>query len=92
MNDLILQIQEEVDKNFAFFQQELPRLMLSNQGQYALLKDAKIVDFFDSFRDAEKYANLKYPDHMFSIQKVKDVVVDLGFWGTQLCLSSACKS
>ncbi|MCL1887415.1 MAG: hypothetical protein FWF96_00910 [Kiritimatiellaeota bacterium] len=92
MDDFRQKVQDEVDRNFDFFNKELPRLMPRHQGQYALLKDANVVEFFDTFRDARKYAGLKYPDHLYSIQKVADTVVNLGFWSTQLCLSPACKS
>ena len=77
-------IQEEVDRNYDFFKRELPRLMMGHLGQFALLKDAEVIDFFDSFNDAEKYADLRYPDGMYSIQKVENVVVKLGILGTVL--------
>ncbi|MCL1856040.1 MAG: hypothetical protein FWF84_00115 [Kiritimatiellaeota bacterium] len=77
-------IQEEVDRNYAFFKKELPRLMMGHLGQFALLKDAEIVDYFDSFNDAEKYADLRYPDGLYSIQKVENVVVKLGFLGSRV--------
>ena len=92
MNDFRQLAQEEVDRNFDFFKQELPRLMPKHQGQYALLKDAKIVEFFDSMRDAKKYAELAFADRLYSIQKVTDRIVNLGILGTQLCLNAACRS
>jgi len=92
MNDFRHKNQEEVDKNFDFFKKELPRLMPGHQGQYALLKNASIVEFFDSFNDANKFAKLAFPDCLYSIQKVTDRIVQLGILGTQLCLNSACKS
>jgi hypothetical protein len=92
MNDFRQQIQEEVNKNFDFFKKELPQLMMGHLGQYALLKNASIVEFFDSFNDANKYAKLAFTDRMYSIQKVTNRIVRLGILETQLCLSSACKS
>ena len=45
MNDFREQIQEEVDNNFGYFKKELPRLMPGHQGQYALLKNATMIEF-----------------------------------------------
>ena len=44
--------QEEVDLNFAFFQRELPRLLVEHRGKYALLKNREIAGFYDTAQDA----------------------------------------
>ena len=84
MDDFNKRIQEEVDRNYDFFKKEFKRIVVEHLGQFALLKDAAVVDYFDTFEDAEKYANLAFPDLLYSIQKVADVKIKLGFIGTQV--------
>ena len=84
MEDFRKKIQEEVDRNYAFFKRELPNIITGRFGQYALLRDSAVVDYFDTFGDAEKYAALAFKDRMYSIQKVEDSVIDLGIMGTLL--------
>jgi len=72
--------QEEVDRNFEEFQRKLPELLRSNLGQYAVMRDAAVVGFYDTLRDARTAASQLYPDERFSIQQVTDVVGDLGFF------------
>ena len=84
MNDFNQQIQGEVDKNYDFFKTEVGKIIATHFGQFALLKNASIVDYFDSFEDAEKYANMAYADRLYSIQKVDDTRIELGFIGTRV--------
>ena len=80
----IAKAQAEVDANWAFFKTELPRFMMGHWGQYALLKDAAVVEFFDTFADADKYAQATIADGLYSIQKVENTVVKLGFVGLRM--------
>ena len=84
MDDFAKRIQEEVEKNFAFFQKELPHLMLTHFGEVALLRHESIIEFFDTFEDAEKCARLAFPDRLYSFQEVDDEPVRLGYIGTLL--------
>ncbi len=45
--------QEQVDRNYQAFQELLPALVASQAGKLALMRDAKIVEFFDTARDAQ---------------------------------------
>lgn len=78
------QIQIEVDKNYDFFKQELPKIIIGHLGQFVLLRHQAIIDYFDTFEDAQKYAIAMYKDELFSVQKVEDTVLNLGFIGTQI--------
>jgi len=79
--DELKRIQEEVDRNFDFFKRELPRLIQAHRGQFALLRDAAVVEYFDTFWDADKYAEKVFPDLIYSIQEVDDTAADLGSIG-----------
>jgi hypothetical protein len=72
--------QEIVDKNFEAFQKQLPSLLATHRGRYALLRDEKIVEFFDSVRDAVIYGRDHFSDGLFSVQQVTDSTEDLGYF------------
>lgn len=73
-------IQEEVDRNYDAFQKELSTLLVNHRGQYALMKDQKILNFFSSAEDARAAAVAFIPDKIFSIQQVINTPVDLGYF------------
>jgi hypothetical protein len=70
--------QEEVDRNFAYFQRELPKLLPSERGKFALIRDCKIEGFFDTALDAHLTGSKLFADNLFSIQQVTEETVDLG--------------
>lgn len=71
--------QDEVKRNYTAFMQQLPVLLESYAGKFALMHQAKIVDFFDSPGDAWLVGVRLYGDR-FSVQEVVDAPVDLGFY------------
>jgi hypothetical protein len=72
--------EEVVSKNFEAFQKELPRLLTTHSGKFALMRDEKVIEFFDSIGDAIKYARDNFPDDLYSIQLVTQEVEDLGYF------------
>jgi hypothetical protein len=81
--------QEEVRRNFEFFQRALPKLMADHAGKFALIRDCKIVSFYDTAMDANTAGSQLYADNLFSIQKVTDVIGDLGFYSHAVHLGAA---
>ena len=73
-------IQEAVDSNFEAFKQLLPELLKTHPNKFALLRDGKAVEFFDSARDAMVYGQKEFRDGLFSVQEVADTVADLGYF------------
>ena len=71
-------IQAEVDRNYAAFKAELATLK-GREGKFALMRDQKIITFYDTFADAYATGQSVFQDHRFSIQKVTNQPVDLGF-------------
>jgi hypothetical protein len=71
-------LQTEVDRNFDAFQIELPKLT-RHQGKFALMRHGKIINFYDTLADAVSTGNAIYKDRLFSVQRVTDQPVDLGF-------------
>jgi len=81
--------QEEVDRNFEFFKKELPALLQQHWGKYALIHDQRIVQFYDTIVDANTSGNQLFADGLFSIQKVSEDIIDLGFFSHAVHLGSA---
>jgi hypothetical protein len=58
----------EVEKNYEAFRGQLPSLMTSHRGKFALMRNEQIIEFFDTARDAYKAGQKLFPDdHLFSI-------------------------
>ena len=70
--------QTEVEINFVKFKQLLPSLAASH-GKFALLRHGDLVEVYDTFQDALKTAQAFYKDGLYSIQKVTNKPIDLGF-------------
>ena len=73
-------IQKTVDANYAAFSKRLPELLKTKLGQFALLRDEKIIDFFPSARMAAQHGERNFDDGLFSVQEVTDEAVDLGWF------------
>jgi hypothetical protein len=71
---------EQVDKNYEAFCELLPSILPLHQNKYALMKDGIAVGFYSTLEDAYTTANQFYKDQPFSVQKVTDTPVDLGFF------------
>jgi len=72
-------LRTEVDRNYDFLQRHLTRYLADHAGQYALLKSAKVIAFFDGPGDAYRAGLARFPDCIFSIQPVTDEPVEMGF-------------
>ena len=70
----------EVARNYQAFVRKLPELLSARRGKFALMHDAKIVDFYDSAGDAYKAGVKQYGEGAFSMQEVTDLRADLGFF------------
>lgn len=71
---------QQIDKNYKAFQEKLPSFQADHKGQFALMRDGEVVEFFDTAVDAYKAGKKLYTDDLFSIQEVIEQPVDLGFY------------
>ena len=71
---------QEVDRNYEAFLKFDDGFYIKNLGMCALMKNAEVVEIFQSWQDARKTAKLLYKEEPFSIQKVEKKNVDLGFY------------
>ena len=70
----------EVKRNYEAFVRMLPTIIGTHPGQFALMRDEKIVEYFDTAGDANRAGLKLFPDERFSIQEVTDTPIDLGFF------------
>jgi hypothetical protein len=76
---------EEVDRNYDAFVRLLGSILPDHRDQLALMKDARILGFYDTPRSALEAASALVPDGIFSLQEVTDEPLDLGFWSHVGC-------
>ena len=74
----------EVEANYEAFRARFDELCREHPGEYALMRGGKIVEFFQAFNDAVKTGRLLYGDGVFSVQKVSQEKLDLGYWNHAL--------
>jgi hypothetical protein len=73
-------LQREIDANYDFFLEKLALLTAEHRNRYALLRNCKILGFFDNPGDAYRAAIGEFSDELFSIQQVTDEPVELGIY------------
>jgi hypothetical protein len=89
MSDVEWTKQDEIDANLSFFQKKLPELLEKHRDKYALLKDEEVVAFYDTVVDAQTTGEKLYQDGIFSVQKVTDTSINLGFYSYAMHLGAA---
>ena len=72
-------LKSEVDGNYDYFQRNLISFLQDHDGEYALIRNKAVVEFYDGAGTAYRAGLAKFPDEIFSIQEVTDQPVDLGF-------------
>jgi hypothetical protein len=71
---------QHIRENYEAFMAQLPHLVLTQRGKFALMHNKKIIEFFDTARDAYIAGQQLFPEHVFSVQEVTETPVDLGFF------------
>ena len=70
----------EVDRNFDAFEAALPSLLSSHRGEFALIRQGKVLSFHGTESEALAMGRDQFEDGLFSIQEITDRPVDLGFF------------
>ena len=74
-------LQGQIEINYKAFKEKLPGILESHRGKFALMRDGKIIEFFDTARDAYIAGQKLFEkDQLFSIQEVIETAIDLGFF------------
>ncbi len=66
--------------NYQAFEKLLPDLVKSAAEKFALLHDKALVGIFDSAGEAYSAGRSTFDDGLFSVQKIEDRAVNLGFF------------
>lgn len=74
------QIQIEINTNLEYFLRQLPSLLKTHRGQYALMRKGEVIGFHPSAEAAQTAGKAQFADGLFSIQKIVEAQVDLGFF------------
>ena len=69
----------EIQNNYQYFQTMVATLMSEHSDKFALLHDRRLVQVFARPIDAMNEGFRLFADGLFSVQKVTDKPVDLGF-------------
>ena len=69
-----------IARNYEAFEAMLPLLLQTHKGEFALLNDCQVVDFFPSASAAQMEGKKRFLDGAFSVQKVENKAIDLGFY------------
>jgi hypothetical protein len=72
--------QAEVERNYDAFVRMLGGILEEHRDQLALMRDGRIVAYFERPGEAHRAGIDRFPDGIFSIQEVTDEPIDLGFW------------
>lgn len=80
--------QKAIDRNYEAFKGLLPGLLETHPGKFVVMRDGKVIETFDTVRDAMVFGTKKFDDGLFSVQEITDTAVDLGFFSHALRYSS----
>lgn len=80
--------QQEIERNLAFFLEQIPTILAAQRGKFALIRQRNIVGYFDTPLDAVTAAR-QFEDRLYSVQQVTDSPVNLGFYTHAVPLASA---
>ncbi len=58
----------------------LPSLIAEHRGRYALMRQGKIISIYTTVEDAVQTGEVFYEDGMFSVQRITQEDIDLGFY------------
>lgn len=69
----------ELKRNFEYFQSVVQKWVSTDAGRFALIRSQQLVGFYDTPGDAAQAGAKRFDDGQFSVQRVTDRPVDLGF-------------
>ena len=70
----------EVDRNYEAFVKILPTLMAEHPNKYALMRGGEVMGLYSTLEDVYTTAGRFLKGEQFSVQKVTNIPVDLGFF------------
>lgn len=71
---------EELDRNYDAFKIALPDLIAEHRDAYVVVRDGSVREIYETMKDAYQAGWRKFQDDLFSVQKITDEIVDLGYF------------
>jgi hypothetical protein len=71
---------KELDRNYDAFKGVLPDILREHRGAYVIVRDGKVLDIYQTMKDAYQAGWRQFQDDLFSVQEITDEVVDLGYF------------
>lgn len=71
--------QQQIEDNFHAFEGVVSTYLPEREGDFALLHDRKVAGVFANIIEAVVEGNGRFGDGNFSVQRITDKLVDLGF-------------
>lgn len=73
------QHQLEIERNYSRFREILPQILAEHRGQYALMREGEIVQYFPTAQLADLAGMQQYGESgSYSVQEVSEVVQQSG--------------
>ena len=64
-----------------FYEKLMPELLEEHRGEWALLRDGRVMDLYPTMPEARAAGHERFPDRRFSYQQVEEQQpIDLGWW------------
>ena len=73
----------ELSQNYEAFMEHLqddPDMLVTHKDKYALMRHREIIKIYDTIQQAIVAAETKYKDGLFSIQKITNTKISLGYY------------
>lgn len=75
-----MSLDDEIDRNLFAFLTKVPDLMDEYRGQFALLKEQRVVSIHAKLSQALAEGAQQFSDGLFSVQQITDRPIELGFF------------
>lgn len=72
----------ELDQEIQTYEKNLSNLVKSDNNKYVLIKNTSIIDIFESYNDALKFAYNKFGNDTFLIKQIQEFETPLEFTST----------
>ncbi|MEY2943622.1 MAG: hypothetical protein RLY97_1636 [Pseudomonadota bacterium] len=71
-------LRQEIDQNFDYFRRNLGSFLNQHPDSFVLIRHSQSIDFFESPGEAYRAGLGRFPDELFSVQRVSDEPIELG--------------
>lgn len=72
--------EKAIVENYDAFEAMLPLLLLEHKGEFALMRNREVAGFFPTASEAQITGAQRFSDSAFSVQKIEEKTIDLGFY------------